>query len=88
MLIEAYFGDAAAQRRPAGPAGNQGGLADHDQIGDLDRPQPPLVIQAGQRAVPASRGWPLASALLRVLGFVRCPFLSVRRVATDSSAGR
>jgi hypothetical protein len=34
VLVEADLGDAAAQRRPAGPVDNQGGLADHDQIGD------------------------------------------------------
>jgi len=71
VLIEAYFGDAAAQRRPAGPAGNQGGLADHDQIGDLDRPQPPLVIQAGQPGGLVVAGVAVGQRVIKGVGI--CP---------------
>jgi hypothetical protein len=38
VLIDTDRGDAAAQRRPAGPPDDQGGLADHDQVTDRQFP--------------------------------------------------
>ena len=54
MLIEACFGDAAAQRRPAGPLDCQGGLTYAHQVTDLDFPwkvQPCCRATARRRAL-------------------------------------